>query len=148
MKSEMTLDEYRAWLAEQKQPPAPRDDREHQEQVALFEWAARVQPRIPELALLFAIPNGSARHPVVASKLKAEGVKAGVLDIFLPVARRMWHGLWLELKAPGGRMSDEQLEWAEALKAQGYAVDLSYGWQEAARKILAYLGYVPEEYGL
>lgn len=135
-------------MASARKAHPPRDDREHQEQAALFDWAARMTPRIPELALLFAIPNGGDRHPAVAAKLKAEGVRAGVLDIFLPVARRLWHGFWLEMKAPGGRMSDEQMEWSEALKAQGYAVDMSYSWQEAAAKLLAYLGYEPERFGM
>ena len=35
---------------------------EHDEQVALFEWAALREAEIPELALLFAIPNGGLRN--------------------------------------------------------------------------------------
>lgn len=35
MKSEMTLDEYRAMQAAQRHPTKPRDDREHQEQATL-----------------------------------------------------------------------------------------------------------------
>lgn len=49
MKSEMSLEEYRAMLAAQRQPTKPRDDREHQEQAALFAWAALMEPRLPEL---------------------------------------------------------------------------------------------------
>ena len=61
---------------------------EHEEQVALFEWAEWNKRQYPELELMFAIPNGGQRHVVVAKKLKDEGVKAGVPDIFLPVARQ------------------------------------------------------------
>ena len=32
---------------------------------------------------LFAVPNGGQRNVVVASKLKAEGVRAGVADLIL-----------------------------------------------------------------
>lgn len=149
MKPEMTLDEYRAWLkAQGERYKPPPDDREHREQEALFEWTAYNEARIPELALLYAVPNGGARHPMVAAKLKAEGVKPGVPDMFLPVARRMWHGFYIEMKAGDNKPTDEQTQWIEALKAQGYCVDVSYGWQEAARKILAYLGYDWERFAL
>ena len=71
---------------------------EHDEQAALFEWATWHTSQCPELGLLFAIPNGGHRHPVVAARLKAEGVRAGVPDICLPVARKGYHGLFVELK--------------------------------------------------
>ena len=45
---------------------------EHDEQVALFEWAAMNRSRIPELKLMFAIPNGGHRHKAVAGKMKAD----------------------------------------------------------------------------
>jgi hypothetical protein len=145
MKNEMTSAEYRAMLAKR---PAPRDDREHQEQVALFEWAALNEARLPELALLFAIPNGGDRHPAVAAKLKAEGVKAGVPDLFLPVARDGYHGLWIELKAPGGTLADHQSDWLTFLSQQGYLTTTCYGWTAAARRIVAYLGGHFAECGL
>lgn len=149
MKADMTLDEYRAWLkAQGERHKPPPDDREHREQAALFEWAAYNEARIPELALLYAVPNGGARHPMVAAKMKAEGVKAGVPDMFLPVARRGWHGLYMELKVDRNKPTARQLAWHTALKGEGYCVDVSYGWQEAASKLLAYLGYDFKEFGL
>ncbi len=54
---------------------------EHQEQCALFHWAAHMESKHPQLGLLFAIPNGGLRNKLVARKLKMEGVKAGVLEI-------------------------------------------------------------------
>ncbi len=58
---------------------------EHEEQVALFQWAER--SGIPELELMTAIPNGGYRHPATAAHLKAEGVQAGYPDILIDVAR-------------------------------------------------------------
>ena len=58
---------------------------EHQEQVALVTW---FRIRFPLLRMaLFAIPNGGLRHIKVAMTLKAEGVIAGVSDLFLMVPR-------------------------------------------------------------
>lgn len=146
--NEMNLDEYHAWLATQKQPKPTRDDREHQEQAALFQWAALMEPRIPALRLLFAIPNGGDRHPAVAAKLKAEGVKAGVWDIFLPVAKRGYIGLWLEMKVNGNTLMPAQADWGMAMLDQNYTCKICHDWTTAARHIVIYLGYAPEDYDL
>lgn len=140
MKSEMTLDEYRAMQAARRQPPKPRDEREHQEQAALFQWAALMEPRLPELRLLFAIPNGGDRHPAVAAKLKAEGVKAGVWDVLLPVAQHGYIGLWIEMKAGTNNLTNEQAAWGRAMTEQGYLCSTCYSWTAAARRIVTYLG--------
>lgn len=148
MKSEMTLDEYRAMLAGQRQPPAPRDDREHQEQAALFTWAALNESRLSELRLLFAVPNGGDRHPAVAAKLKAEGVRAGVWDALLPVARFGHIGLWIEMKAGTNVLTPAQIAWEVAMIDQGYLCSVCYSWMAAARRIVAYLGGGFAECGL
>lgn len=121
---------------------------EHTEQCALFEWAAWNEPRIPELALLYAIPNGGARHPAVAAKLKAEGVKAGVLDTCLPIARRGYHSAWVEMKFGKNKLSAEQDRWARQLGAEGHYVGVCWSWVEAARVYLWYLGYEAKDFGL
>ena len=93
---------------------------EHEEQVRVFTWARWAEATYPELALLFAVPNGGRRDKVTAARLKAEGVKAGVLDIWFPVARGRYHGLVIELKTRTGRLTPEQKAWIEALTAQGW----------------------------
>lgn len=112
---------------------------EHEIQVALFEWADLQAMNRPELALLFAIPNGGQRHPAVALKMKREGVKRGVPDICLPVPKNGLNGLWLELKRQGGRVKPEQKLWHERLRSQGYRVELAYSTEEGIAKILEYL---------
>lgn len=94
----------------------------------------------PVLKLLHAIPNGGKRHRVVAAKLKAEGQLAGVLDYCLPAARQGYHGLYLELKAQGGRPSEEQRAFAAGVQAEGYHAVFCKGWAEAWAAVCAYLG--------
>lgn len=53
-----------------------------------------------ELALLHHIPNGGARSKATAGRLKAEGVKAGIPDICLPVPKNGYGALYIELKVP------------------------------------------------
>ena len=113
---------------------------EHDEQVALFEWAALHQGRYPELGLLFAIPNGGKRDKVTAMQLQREGVKPGVPDVCLPAPGEGWHGLFIELKYGRNTTTDKQNEWLERLTEQGYLAVVCYGWQEAADVIRDYLG--------
>jgi hypothetical protein len=114
---------------------------EHEEQVALFQWAAINERKYPELGLMFAVPNaGAGSQKGRAGWLKAEGVKSGVPDIFLPTARRDKHGLFIELKRRKLRShKPEQKEWMAALIAQGYECWLCAGWEAASRVIEGYL---------
>ena len=113
---------------------------ERGEQAALFEWAALQSGAYPELRLLYHIPNGGYRNLLEAAHLKALGVKAGLPDIHLPVARGGFHGLYIELKRPkGGRTTKEQREWLDALKEQGYLAAICPGCGEAAALLLEYL---------
>ena len=127
---------------------APTLGSEHEEQAALFQWAVTMEGRLPALMMLFAVPNGGKRHIATALKLKAEGVKAGVPDVWLPVPRDRYHGLVIEMKAKGNRPTPEQDEWLLRLDGYGYATAVAYGWMKAARLIVVYLGGQPEEYGL
>lgn len=112
---------------------------EHIEQAALFTWARAQSAATPELRLMYAIPNGGHRHKATAGRLKAEGVKAGVPDVCLPVARGPWHGLYLEMKAGKNRPTEKQRAWLSALSAEGYATAVAYGFEEAQRTVSAYL---------
>lgn len=111
---------------------------EHDEQVAVIQWAAMAQGRFPELALLLAIPNGGARHIAVATKLKAEGVRPGVPDLFLPYPNGGWHGLWIEMKTTTGRPSESQKWWLAELRKQWYSAVVCYGAEEAIGCIKEY----------
>ncbi len=108
---------------------------EHLHQAALFRWAALNTRKYPELDMLLAIPNGGLRHIGVARKLKAEGVKAGVPDVCLPVPRGTNAGLWIELKAGKNKPTPEQEGWLKRLREHGHRAEVAYGW-EAARDII------------
>ena len=67
----------------------------------------------------FAVPNGGQRHVVVAKKLKAEGVKAGVPDLAI-VHDGKYYGI--EIKTPKGRLSDKQKTMITLLENNGASV--------------------------
>jgi hypothetical protein len=115
---------------------------EERMQIALFKWAAVVErmPHRRAVRLLFAVPNGGKRDPRTAARLKAAGVKAGVLDVCLPVARGGYHALWLELKCEKNDVTEKQAEWIAALKEEGCLVMVVRDdWAAAARVIEDYL---------
>ena len=85
------------------------DESGHQE--AIIEWCAWNMQQYPELELLYHVPNGGKRDKATAAVLKRQGVKAGVPDLVLPVARCGYHGLYIELKAPGGSVQKSQKEY-------------------------------------
>ncbi|MBC7617477.1 MAG: hypothetical protein H7293_00540, partial [Candidatus Saccharibacteria bacterium] len=60
---------------------------ENGHQKALFLWAALARCTRPELAWLHSVPNGAHVSKVQAAMLVAEGLRSGVPDIFLDVAR-------------------------------------------------------------
>lgn len=125
-----------------------RVNREHGEQVALFNWAATVanMDGLEALHLLFAIPN-ERRSPKERRYFAAEGVKTGVPDICLPVARGPFHGLYIELKYGDNKATEAQKGWLEALQREGYLALVCTGFEEAKATIEEYLALDPM-YGL
>ncbi len=112
---------------------------ESEEQQALFQWATLMTGRYPELELLYHVPNGGARNPATAGRLKAEGVKAGVPDVCLPVPRGIYHGLYIEMKVKPNRPTKDQLHWLELLSRQGHKTAVCYSWKEASALLEKYL---------
>ncbi|MBE7042939.1 MAG: VRR-NUC domain-containing protein [Ruminococcaceae bacterium] len=116
---------------------------ESNEQVSLFEWCEYSSGKYPELQLLFHVPNGGYRSKATAGRMKAEGVKAGVPDLFLPVAKQGYHGLFIEMKAGKNKPTAHQMQWLEHLSQQGYLAVVCYGWEDAAKALTEYLDEVP-----
>ncbi len=138
---------------------------EHAEQVELFRWLARVaycglrcadndikdkeqyEP-VKGLELAFAIPNGGARAGkgdsesavIAGARLKAEGVKAGVPDVFIPYPVGGYHGLFIEMKKEkGGVLSEKQKTMISKLKQQGYVAEVAHGAEKAKKIVRDYL---------
>lgn len=108
-------------------------------QAQVIRWATLQAGVYPELARLFHVPNGGQRHAAVAAKLKGQGVKAGVPDLFLPVPRYGRPGLWIEMKTATGTLSKAQKDWGEFLEGAGYRVEVCRSFDQARIVLLDYL---------
>ena len=119
---------------------------ESDEQEMLFQWVALAGRAVPDLGLLYHVPNGGFRNKVTGARLKKEGVKAGVPDLFLPVPTDLYHGLYIELKKRdfSNKPTQSQKWWIAALRKKGYRVEVCYGADEAIGAICDYLGIVAE----
>jgi len=122
----------------------PAIDREALDQRAYFDWLAIFHPVAWEHT--FHPPNGGHRNPVVAAKLKAQGVKAGVFDIVMELARGAYHGLRIELKATppyNAAVSPTQRAWGARLNGAGYCALVCLGVDAARAATEAYLRLGP-----
>lgn len=135
------------------QDPPPREthrqtpsELEHRIQASFMsQWIPLNVGRLPQLEAMFAIPNGGHRHPAVGGKMKAEGVKAGMPDLCLPVPVDEWAALYVEVKAPqyrtrkNGGLSKNQVERRDLLERLGNYVAVCYEVEEIIATVEAYL---------
>jgi hypothetical protein len=125
-----------------------RSNEESKHQQAVIRWAYHTRlPLAGDVTpgekigdYLFAIPNGGARDAVTGSILKAEGVKSGVSDLMLPLLRKGYAGLWLELKTKAGRPTPEQLAWQAKMRRAGYRAEIVVEWTAAVAELADYCG--------
>lgn len=134
---------------------------EHEEQAALISWAADTESQQTDelkreaLHWLFAIPNGAyvmrtaktrinprtgkPYPPKQAVKLKAEGVKKGVVDLRLDWATERHTGLYIEMKQRGKRPAPEQVRFIKHQRRIGNRVEVCYTAREAASVIIEHM---------
>lgn len=117
----------------------------------LPKWSG--QDALPELRWFHAVPNGAnygddeRGSRITGGKMKAEGLRKGVWDTFLPV-RRVWaSGLYIEMKKPSLKSpkdkwtgcSDEQRSFGVFVQQQGFIAEVCYNWREAANVIQRFI---------
>ena len=113
---------------------------EDNEQAMLFQWAEIAMLTYPELRLMYHVPNEGKRSVSTGSRLKRLGLKAGVPDIALPVARGGYHGLYIEMKYGRNTLTENQRIWLDMLRKAGHMTAVCYSFIEAKDVILSYLG--------
>ena len=113
---------------------------EGEEQATLFSWARMYENKYPQLKWMFYIPNEGKRSKATGGRMRSEGMKSGVADIFLPAPSGEYHGLFIELKRlRRGKRTEKQEEFIAAMNAAGYCACFCAGWMAAAEVIVGYL---------
>lgn len=122
-----------------------KSDIEGDEQILLIKRFRSAYSAVGEL--LIHIPNGGFRKNAFEGwRLKEQGVRAGVSDLLLPVARGGFFGLWIEFKASppnNSPVSEGQDEWIALMLAQGYHAEVCLGQDAAFAALEAYMKRPP-----
>ena len=107
---------------------------EHNAQITLCDYLDR------HGLLYFSIPNAGKRGYKSSSGMKAEGLKAGVPDLFICEPRKVYHGLFIEMKRDAkSRVSEEQKRWIKDLNNKGYRAEVCRGIDAAITAVNEYL---------
>lgn len=110
---------------------------ERQIQIQCVSW---FRMRYPEASkVFFAVPNGGARNAWTAKNLKDEGALSGVADLILLVPKKGYASLCIEMKKPGGKVSDAQKAFCEAAKTFKNKYVVCYSVDEFKVAVEAYL---------
>ena len=122
---------------------------ESKHQQILFQWSDLMVKtgKYPELRWLHSIPNApklgatsdNKTRAIRGAQMNREGRKKGVSDIFLPVRRGSFSGLYIELKVPGNKPTREQLEFGCFVAEQGFFFCVCEGWVAAQDMVVGYL---------
>ena len=130
----MTIEElHKLWDKENKGKAASS---EHNLQVECLRWLRYAHPGV----LCYAIPNGGYRTITTARAMRAEGQKAGMPDLHIPIGRGEYLSLYIEMKnGKAGRLSEAQKEMHETLRKYRNKVVICRNLLEFQQEINTYL---------
>lgn len=124
-----------------------RDQPEFQHQCAFVSWCRlnAKNPDYPGIGLIHSSLNGVKMTKAQAMRAKRAGMLAGVPDLFLPVPAvyadgSARSGLFIEMKSENGRLPSHQERIHCALREQGFAVVVCYGFDDAVSAVKYYYG--------
>ena len=117
----------------------PCGTKEDDHMIALFSWIRSKENPFKEAHRMFHVPNGGKRGIREGARFKKMGVSAGVPDLHLPVPRRGFTGLYIELKVGTNKPEEAQYEWLQHLHNEGAKAVWCTGWQSARETLVWYL---------
>ena len=139
----MKLDQMMKAQAEDQKRFGVKPERklsEDQEHALVMDWARLVKIEGGRLSeFMHHSPNGGKRDAREGAKFKRMGTLAGFPDFQILIARKGYHGLFVELKAKKGIVSDAQKAIAARLNGQGYLCTTAYGFDAVKRIVSDYL---------
>ena len=126
-----------------KQPTIkPRTKRNAQpeaiEQAKVIAWARANERNYPYLQLLHCSLNGVKMTKAQAGRAIAQGMLSGVPDLFLPVPKNGYHGLFIEMKYGSNKVTENQEKFLQNAANVGYAISVCYSANEAIKRIEDY----------
>lgn len=102
------------------------------------DFVKHVRLYYPDLLMTIS-PAGMVLSPGMAKISTALGYLKGTPDVMIFEPRGQYHGLFIELKAPGGRISPEQIKVLGKLSSAGYATAVCWSTLAAIEELEKYL---------
>lgn len=96
---------------------------EHNLQTACVRWFRYQYPK----DIILAVPNGGSRNTLEASRLKAEGVLAGVSDLIIVSEKKVF---FIEMKTTTGRQNENQKAFQQKLEKLGFLYFICRSFEE------------------
>ena len=117
---------------------------ESTQQIHLIKWFKLQYPG----KIIFSIPNAlklgsrAGNKYAMLRNLKNEGLLKGVSDLFVPIPRGNYHGLFIELKNIGKTrcsVSEDQRWFIDEMRESGYRAEWAPGFDKAKEIITEYM---------
>ena len=108
------------------------------EQAKVIAWARASERNYPYLQLLHCSLNGVKMTKAQAGRAIAQGMLSGVPDLFLPVPKNGYHGLFIEMKYGSNKVTENQEKFLQNAANVGYAISVCYSANEAIKRIEDY----------
>lgn len=102
-----------------------------------FRWLGYTYPRAFKVA--HHIANEGKRSIAGGARLKAQGLKAGIPDIHIPIGLKGYHSLYIELKVPPNKLTDSQVSMKKNLELEGNLCYVCYSLDEAMKVTTDYM---------
>ena len=116
-----TSEQYNAFIAKKSAPKEVKKRVQHESllQQQAVKWYDLTYPN--DRLRLFSIPNEGQRSVANASRMKAQGRRAGVADMFFMTRYNSDDkGVYIEFKAGKGKQSESQVEFEKVVNECGY----------------------------
>lgn len=122
---------------------APNLKEEYAHQRAVFGFAEVMSIRHPEFKRIVGSLNGmwlegENKYAVISKLQKAGCFTVGYPDLFWPLYRNPYSGLYIELKRDNGKLSAEQIEWLRWLTTQRFFATVSWSENETKDILMRY----------
>lgn len=85
-------------------------------QVEIFNWIRENEEEYPALKVAYHTPNSFFGTGFgVIMWLKKLGMRKGVYDIIIPISKKGYSSLWIEIKKGKGKLTPEQIMFKEII---------------------------------
>lgn len=111
---------------------------ELQQQIEYFNWVKKQELDFPDFRWINGSLNGIRLAYQAAYNAKCAGLRKGIWDINWLLKRSPYSGLHIEMKVKGNTLSDEQSDFGEFLRDNGFFTYVAFHPKEAMRATVDY----------